>query len=148
MLLHQLTICKFMQYKKYIMIKNIFGITLLSVLLLTSCKQEKTNPDTNSEAAATTDSTASNLPAKDSIATAATDIVKSTLKDSSGKTVEVTFDNSKDIAILVFNGESLELKGQRPASGIWYKNDHYELRGKGDDIQLSKDGKIVFENAK
>ncbi|UHO39187.1 MliC family protein [Chryseobacterium capnotolerans] len=128
--------------------KSIFGIALFSTLLLASCKQEKTASTTNQETTPATDSTSS-IPAKDSAATAATtDIVKSTLKDKSGKTVEVTFDNSKDIATLVFNGENLELKGQRPASGIWYKNDHYELRGKGNDIQLSKDGKVVFENAK
>lgn len=129
--------------------KSIFGIALFSVLL-TSCKQEKTPSGTNSEPATVADSTSSStLPAKDSAATAATtDIVKSTLKDNSGKTLEVTFDNNKDIATLVFNGENLELKGQKPASGIWYKNDHYELRGKGDDVQLSKDGKVVFDNAK
>ncbi|WP_336958364.1 MliC family protein [Chryseobacterium contaminans] len=125
--------------------KNIFAIALLSVFLLTSCKQEKTNFEKKSETAAATDSTSSTI-AKDSIAS--TDLVKSTLKDSSGKTLEVVFDNTKDVVTLVFNGENLELKGQKPASGIWYKNDHYELRGKGNDVQLSKDGKVVFENAK
>ena len=43
-------------------------------------------------------------------------------------------------------GEELELAGQKPASGIWYKNDHYELRGKGENLELTKDGKTVFKN--
>ncbi|MCS4301621.1 MliC family protein [Chryseobacterium sp. BIGb0232] len=123
--------------------KNIFGMAVLAALTLTSCKQEKATPEASSE---TQSAESVN---NDSIIAAApaNDIVKSTLKDNSGKTLEVTFDNTKDIATLVFNGESLELKGQRPASGIWYKNDHYELRGKGDDVQLSKDGKVVFQSA-
>ncbi|REC63131.1 hypothetical protein DRF65_07870 [Chryseobacterium pennae] len=124
--------------------KNIFGMAVLTALTLTSCKQEKATPEASSE---TQSAESVN---NDSIIAAApaSDIVKSTLKDNSGKTLEVTFDNTKDIATLIFNGESLELKGQRPASGIWYKNDHYELRGKGDDVQLSKDGKVVFANIK
>ncbi|MBV8328661.1 MliC family protein [Chryseobacterium sp.] len=123
--------------------KNIFGIAVLTALALTSCKQEKATPG----ASTTADSSISQESAKDSITTASSnDIVKSTLKDATGKNLEVTFDNTKDVATFVFNGENLELKGQKPASGIWYKNDHYELRGKGDDVQLSKDGKVVFKS--
>jgi hypothetical protein len=29
------------------------------------------------------------------------------------------------------------------ASGIWHKNDSYELRGKGKKIKLTKDGKTI-----
>lgn len=35
---------------------------------------------------------------------------------------------------------------QRAVSGIWYKNDHYELRGKGENLKLTKEGKTVFES--
>lgn len=58
----------------------------------------------------------------------------------------MTFNNTKNTATVVFNNETIELQGQKPASGIWYKNDHYELRGKGEEIELTKDGKTVFKN--
>jgi membrane-bound inhibitor of C-type lysozyme len=35
---------------------------------------------------------------------------------------------------------------QQPASGMRYKNDHYEFTGKGENVELVKDGKVVFEN--
>jgi hypothetical protein len=38
------------------------------------------------------------------------------------------------------------LHAQKAASGIWYKNDLYELRGKGDNVELTKDGITVFKN--
>lgn len=41
---------------------------------------------------------------------------------------------------------NIELQGQTPGSGIWYKNDQYELRGKGEEVKLTKDGEVVFEN--
>lgn len=73
-------------------------------------------------------------------------IVTSTLKDKDGKTLTLSFNNTKNIVVLNFNGETIELKSQKPASGIWYKNDLYELRGKGKTVELTKDGKTVFKN--
>ena len=69
-----------------------------------------------------------------------------TTTDINGKTLEVTYDNSKDVATIKFDGQTSELVSQKPASGIWYKNDHYELRGKGENLELTKDGKTVFKN--
>ncbi|MBJ7883135.1 lysozyme inhibitor, partial [Gelidibacter salicanalis] len=43
-------------------------------------------------------------------------------------------------------GEQINLVEEKAASGIWYKNDHYQLQGKGDSYELTKDGKIVFKN--
>jgi hypothetical protein len=31
------------------------------------------------------------------------------------------------------------------ASGIWYKNDSYKLRVKGNEIELTKDGKTIAQ---
>lgn len=39
------------------------------------------------------------------------------------------------------------LKNKKPASGIWYKNDSYELRGKGKEIEFKKDGKLLFKGS-
>lgn len=73
------------------------------------------------------------------------EIVTSTSTDSKGNKLEMSFNNSKDIATVIFNGETIELVGQKPASGIWYKNDHYELMGSGESVELKKDGNTVFQ---
>lgn len=74
-------------------------------------------------------------------------IVTSSLKNKDGQTLDMTFNNTTNQAKVYLNGgEQIELVGQKSASGIWYKNDHYELRGKGENVELTKDGKIVFKN--
>ncbi|QKX05356.1 lysozyme inhibitor [Aquimarina sp. TRL1] len=74
------------------------------------------------------------------------EIVKSTVKNKAGQTLDMTFNNTTNKAIIFLNGgEQIELLGQKPASGIWYKNNHYELTGKGEEIELKKDGETVFK---
>lgn len=75
-------------------------------------------------------------------------IVKSTALSKEGIPLELTFNNTENTATLQFEGETIELAGQRAASGIWYKNDHYELRGKGDEVELTRDGKSLFKSVK
>ena len=110
------------------MTKTILTIAVLTALLVTSCvgPAEKKNTETT-----TTE-------------TVADDIVTTTSTDKDGQELEMTFNNTKGTATLNFKGETIELEQQKAASGIWYKNDHYELRGKGNDIDLTKDGEIVF----
>ncbi|RQO30653.1 hypothetical protein DBR32_07925 [Taibaiella sp. KBW10] len=79
-------------------------------------------------------------------AVAADQIVTSTAIDKNGKRLEMTFNNTKDIALVALNGEKIELSGQKPASGILYKNNNYELSGKGAQVALKKDGKVIFES--
>ncbi len=75
------------------------------------------------------------------------DIVTESLKNKEGLTLDITFNNTTNEAKVYLNGgEQIDLVGQKPASGIWYKNDHYELRGKGENVELTKDGKTVFKN--
>lgn len=75
------------------------------------------------------------------------EIVTTSLKNGEGQTLDMTFNNTTNRAKIYLNGgEQIELVGQNPASGIWYKNDHYELRGKGESVELTKDGKTVFIN--
>ncbi|NLB55873.1 MAG: lysozyme inhibitor [Lentisphaerae bacterium] len=66
--------------------------------------------------------------------------------DSHENKLEMLFDNREYTVTFTFNGETIVLKGQRVASGIWYKNDRYELRGKGEKVELQKDGITVFKN--
>ena len=65
---------------------------------------------------------------------------------NAGNKLDMTFDNSKDIVTITFKGETAELTAQKAASGIWYKNDHLELIGKGNDITLSKDDQVIFKH--
>ncbi len=75
------------------------------------------------------------------------DLVNSSLKDKEGRTLDMTFNNTTNTVKIYLNGgEQIELDGQRPASGIWYKNDQYELRGKGENLELTKDGAVVFKS--
>jgi hypothetical protein len=68
-----------------------------------------------------------------------------TLKDNNGNLLKMVFVNSKNMVTLYFNNEVITLEGQRPASGIWYKNEEYELTGKGEQVTLSKLGKVIFK---
>lgn len=122
--------------------KHIFITAALAALFLTSCNKEKKVTDS---ASTSVDSIASKPSDSAAVSGTQDEIVKSTSKDSSGKTLDMTFNNTKNTATVVFNKETIELQGQKPASGIWYKNDHYELRGKGEEIELTKDGKTVFK---
>ncbi len=75
------------------------------------------------------------------------EIVTSTIKNKEGQTLDMTFNNTTNEAkVYLDGGEQIDLKGQTPGSGIWYKNDHYELRGKGENVELTKDGKVIFKN--
>lgn len=122
--------------------KHIFIAAASAALFLTSCNKEKKAADS---APTSADSIVSNPSDSAAVSGVQDEIVKSTSKDSSGKTLDMTFNNTKNTATVVFNNETIELQGQKPASGIWYKNDHYELRGKGEEIELTKDGKTVFK---
>jgi hypothetical protein len=71
-----------------------------------------------------------------------------TLKDKNGNLLKMVFVNSKNTVTLYINNEVITLEGQRPASGIWYKNEQYELTGKGEQVTLSKLGKVIFTTVK
>lgn len=108
-------------------------IAILSALFFTACKDKPR--EENSE-----------VITAESVGSPADDIVTSTSTSKDGKEVKMRFNNTKGTATLNFEGETIEMEQQRAGSGIWYKNDHYELRGKGNDIQLTKDGIVVFEH--
>lgn len=60
--------------------------------------------------------------------------------------LDVTYDNDKGVATLRWQGDTVQLPAQPAASGIWYKNETYELRGKGNDLTLQKNGEVVYEH--
>lgn len=113
------------------MIKRIFTIGLLSATVLISCNE---NAEQGKTKTTNTEQTNSK------------DVVTQSLTNNEGETLKMTFKNSEGKAILNFKGENIELNQEKAASGIWYKNDQYELRGKGNDISLKKDGEVIFEH--
>lgn len=112
------------------MTKNILTIALISTLLMTACnegpKQDTTEIETMEN---TTD-----------------DIVNISSTDKHGENLDVIFNNTKGTATIQFKGETSELKEEKPASGFWYKNETFELSGKGNDMELKKGGIVVFEH--
>lgn len=101
---------------------------MLTALFLSSCKESLKQENTETT----------------STEQVADDIVTSTSTDADGYKLEMTFNNTKGTATLNFKGETIKLVAEKSASGIWYTNEHYELRGKGNDIELKKDGELVF----
>ena len=115
------------------MVEKFLSALFMATLILTSCQNppKQVNPETKN--------TTTVVPPND-------EIVNSTSTDKDGNKLEIVFNNTKDIATVKFKGETIELAGQKPASGIWFKNENYELRGKGEDVEFSKNGKIIFTN--
>ncbi|MDT0293572.1 MliC family protein [Mesonia ostreae] len=113
------------------MIKRIFAIGMLTATIFISCKDNQKQE---------------NLDSTNTEQTTSKDVVTQSLTNNDGETLEMSFDNSEGTATVNFKGETIDLKQERAASGIWYKNDQYELRGKGNDISLKKDGEVIFEH--
>ena len=113
--------------------KNILVSALFTALVLNACKDAPKTENLEGTKTETVESSNDDI-----------QITTSTNKD--GEKLDISINNTKGTATLNFKGEVIELAQERAASGIWYKNDNYELRGKGNDIELKKDGKIIFEH--
>ncbi|MDR0970323.1 MAG: MliC family protein [Lentimicrobiaceae bacterium] len=109
----------------------IFALLLASVLL--SCENSKKKKEQKQESLIEE-------------VTENEDVVKTSMTDQNGVTLEMVFDNLNNTALLMFEGDTIRLVSQKPASGIWYSNDTYELRGKGDNVELFKNGDLVFQH--
>lgn len=116
------------------MTKNILTIIMLTALTLTSCNQ--TSKETKDLKTTESGSDKKNTD----------DILTSVITNKAGEKLELIFNNTKETASFTYNGETIELLGQKPASGIWYKNEMYDLSGKGNEIELTKNGKTIFKS--
>ncbi|WP_220764440.1 MliC family protein [Flavobacterium sp. UMI-01] len=114
------------------MISKKIIVVIITSLVITSCKEKTTE-------------TKQTLPLP-TVQSSTSAIVTKTLTNPDGSKIKLTFNNTTGIAIVEFNNEKIELLSQKTASGIWYKNDQYELRGKGQNIELKKDGKLIFSH--
>ena len=100
------------------MAKQILTISMMVLLFVVACQQKTTTEDSKTEQ-------------KESSTTTTSTLISKVLTDSKGNTLQLIFDNTKDVVTIEFMGENAVLFNKRPASGIWYTNKHYELRGKG-----------------
>ncbi len=108
--------------------KLIFTIAILTSLLLTSCK------DTPKEATTVT------------VAKTSDEIITSSSTDKNGKKLDMSFNNTTNVATAVFNGETFEMTlDSTMASGSNYKNEHYKYTEWHGKTTLTKDNKVVFE---
>lgn len=69
---------------------------------------------------------------------AAGDQVTARFRCTDGFTFTALFDNAADVVTLILPSGKVRLPSQRPASGIWYAGQGYELRGKGRDATLAQ----------
>ena len=113
--------------------KNILVSALFTALVLNACKDAPKTENLEGTKTETVDRSNDDI-----------QITTSTNKE--GEKLDISFNNTKGTATLNFKGEIIELTQEKAASGIWYKNDIYELRGKGNDIELKKEGKVVFDH--
>lgn len=74
------------------------------------------------------------------------DVVTATINNSKGETLDVTYNTKKETATIVLNGETIVLKQQPSASGIRYANEMYEYTEWQDEVELTKNGEVVFSN--
>jgi hypothetical protein len=59
-----------------------------------------------------------------------------------GQVLKITFNTTRQIAVLrLERNKTAELASQRPASGMWFKGAGYELRGAGDTVRFTVDGR-------
>lgn len=112
------------------MTKKVLTIAILSALFLSACSETSSQENTDE--------------VKESVEKPMDDITTTTYTNQDGETLDLKFNNTNGTVTLNFDGKTVELASEKPASGIWYKNENFELRGKGNDIQLKKDGKVVF----
>ena len=110
--------------------KNIFFIAVLFSMVLLSCKKEVA---ANQE-----------IVGVDSVQTEQPEIITDSVTNAAGVTLKMQFDNAAETALLEFNGEKIELKQERMASGIKYSNADYEFTEHQGKMELSKAGKVIY----
>jgi hypothetical protein len=54
-----------------------------------------------------------------------------------GRVLKVTFNTTRQLAIVRLENKMAELPSQRPSAGMWFKGSGYELRGAGDTLNFS-----------
>lgn len=74
------------------------------------------------------------------------ELIESTVTSTTGQQLEATFDTANELVTIIFEGDTAVLKQQPSASGINYKNDTYEYTEWQNEIELLKNGEVIFSN--
>ncbi|MDR3346770.1 MAG: MliC family protein [Campylobacteraceae bacterium] len=76
-------------------------------------------------------------------------IVRATVTDENGVSLNIIFDNAKDTANLTLpDNTTILLKGVAMASGIKYANDEYEYSEWHGESELKRGDEIIFKTQK
>jgi len=110
--------------------KNIFFIAVLFSMVMLSCKKEVTADR--------------EVMGVDSVQTEQPEIITDSVTNAAGVTLKMQFDNAAETALLELNGEKIELKQERMASGIKYSNVDYQFTEHQGKMELSKAGKVIY----
>lgn len=114
--------------------KILLMIAILAGLFYTSCKY---SPKQEAKQEEKIETTLTPAPADK--------IVTSSVTDKKGTKLDMTFNNTKGTATFVLNGETIELKQDTTASGVQCSNAQYIYTEHQGNIELKKEGKVVFE---
>lgn len=71
-------------------------------------------------------------------------IIRDTVTNQEGVQLTMSFNNSNQTATFVWQGETINLKQDRMASGVKYSNAAYEFREHQGALTLMKGEKVVF----
>jgi len=115
--------------------RTTLAIATLTTLFFASCIEPITQ---DSKTAADT--------AVHATATRVDSLITAKATDKKGKVLNLTFNNTKNTATVVFEGATIELESQMAGSGFAYANKYYELRGKGDKVTFKKGKTVLFNN--
>ena len=118
------------------MIKKILTVTVIASLAFFSCNNKKTSevePVNQMQVAL------------DEIKSDPNGIVKSSLTNKDGVTLEMVFDNQLGTATFTLGEELIEMKEDTMASGIKFSNEHYTYEEWQGEAVMKKDGQTIFE---
>jgi len=118
-----------------------FVILIAASFLFFSCENRKSKKETKKN------SSHVELKSEDS-SVKERGVVSSTTTNKDGISLKYTFNNSLGTCILEFNGQKIELKQERMASGIKYSNEHFVYTNWHGETKLFKDGKLIFSDSK
>ena len=74
--------------------------------------------------------------------------VTASVANKAGKKLDLVFNNNNNTAVVMFNGQEIQLKADTTASGIRYSNADYVYEEWQGHSVLKKKGEVVFDNKK
>lgn len=111
--------------------KKVFLVFSVIMISLASCYKNKPNKE--------------NITKDEVMPQSLDDIKQGTEINQKGDNLEYTFNNTKNTATFIFNGEKIEMEAdETKASGANYKNDNYSYTNWQGITELKKDGKTIF----